>query len=66
LKDKVQNQKRQLAAMHATAKSAANDVDEDAMESDSDSDGDQRKHSALTCQGTIPRKASRKGGAGKS
>ncbi len=66
LKDKVQNQKRQLAAMHAAAKSAANDVDEDAMESESDSDGDQRKHSTLTCQGMIPCKAGRKGGAGKS
>ena len=66
LKDKVQNQKRQLAAMHATAKSATDDVGGDAMESDSGSDGDQRKHSALTCQGTVPRKAGRKGGPGKS
>jgi hypothetical protein len=66
LKDKVQNQKRQLAAMHVAAKSAANDVGGEAMESDSDSDGDQRKHSALTCQGTVPRKAGRKGGTGKS
>ena len=66
LKDKVQNQKCQLGAMHAAAKTAANDVDEDAMESESDSDGDQRKHSALTCQGTVPRKAGRKGGACKT
>ena len=66
LKEKVQNQKRQLAAMHATAKSATNDVGGEAMESDSGSDDDQRKHSALTCQGTVPRKAGRKGGASKS
>ncbi len=66
MKDKVQNQKGQLAAMHATVKSAANDVDEDAMESEFDSDGDQRKHSALTRQGTVPCKAGQKGGAGKS
>jgi len=50
LKDKVQNQKRQLAAMHAAAKSATDDVGGDAMESDSGSDGDQHKHSALTHQ----------------
>ena len=62
LKDKVQNQKCQLAAMHATTKSATNDVDGDAMESDSGSDSDQRKHSALTRQGKVPRKAGRKGG----
>ena len=62
LKDKVQNQKRQPAAMHATAKSATNDVDGDAMESDSGSDSNQRKHSALTRQGKVPRKAGRKGG----
>ncbi len=66
LKDKVQNQKRQLAAMHAAAKSATDNVGGDAMESDSGSDGDQRKHSALTRQGTVPRKAGHKGGAGKS
>jgi hypothetical protein len=66
LKDKVQNQKRQLAAMHAAAKSATNDVSGDAMDSDSGSDGDQRKHSALTRQGTVPRKAGRKSGDGKS
>ena len=66
LKDKVQNQKRQLAAMHATAKSAADDVGGEAMGSDSDSDGDQRKHFTLTHQGTVPRKAGRKGGDGKS
>jgi hypothetical protein len=66
LKDKVQNQKRQLAAMHAAVKSAADDVGGEAIESDSDSDGDQRKPSALTRQGTVPHKAGRKGGAGKS
>ena len=66
LKEKVQNQKRQLAAMHATAKSATDDVGGEAMESDSGSDDDQRKHSALTCQGTVPCKAGRKGGASKS
>ena len=62
LKDKVQNQKRQLAAMHAAAKATTDDVGGDAMESDSGSDGDQRKHSALTRQGKVPRKAGRKGG----
>ena len=66
LKDKVQNQKRQLAAMHAAAKSATDDVGGDAMDSDSGSDGDQRKHSALIRQGKVPRKAGRKGGDGKS
>jgi hypothetical protein len=66
LKKKVQNQKCQLAAMHAAAKSATNDVGGEAMESDSSSDDDQRKHSVLTCQGTIPCKASCKGGASKS
>ncbi len=65
LKDKVQNQKRQLAAMHAAAKFATDDAGGEAMESDSGSDGD-RKHSALTRQVTVPRKASCKGGAGKS
>ena len=62
MKDKVQNQKRQLAAMHAAAKATTNDAGGDAMESDSGSDGDQRKHSALTRQGKVPRKAGRKGG----
>ncbi len=56
LKDKVQNQKCQLAAMHAAAKSASKYVGGDAMDSDSGSDGDQRKHSALTRQGRVPRK----------
>jgi len=59
LKEKVQNQ-NQLAAMHAAAKSATDDVGGEAMESDSGSDDDQWKHSALT------RKAGRKGGASKS
>jgi len=66
LKEKVQNQKHQLAAMHAAVKSATDDVGGEAMESDSGSDDDQRKHSTLTCQGAVPRKASRKGGASKS
>ncbi len=66
LKEKVQNQKRQLAAMHAATKSATNDVVGEAMESNSGSDDDQRKHSALTHQGTVPRKAGCKGGASKS
>jgi hypothetical protein len=46
LKDKDQNQKRQLAAMHTAAKATTDDVGGDAIESDSGSDGDQRKHSA--------------------
>ncbi len=62
LKDKVQNQKRQLAAMHAVAKATTDEVSGDAMESDSGSDSNQRKHSALTCQGKVPCKAGRKGG----
>jgi hypothetical protein len=66
LKDKVQNQNRQLAAMHAAVKSTTNDVGGDAMDSNSGSDGDQRKHSALTHQGKVPRKAGRKGRDGKS
>ena len=66
LKEKIQNQKRQLASMHAAAKSATDDVGGEAMESDSGSDDDQRKHSALTRQGAVPRKAGRKGGASKS
>ena len=66
MKDKVQNQKRQLAGMHATTKSATDDVGGDTMDSDSGSDGDQRKHSALTRQGKVPHKASRKGGDNKS
>ena len=66
LKDKVQNQKCQLAAMHATAKSATDNVGGDAMDSDSGSDGDQRKHSVLTFQGKVPCKAGCKGRDGKS
>jgi hypothetical protein len=67
LKDKVQNQKhQQLAAMHVAAKSTTNDAGADAMESNSGSDGDQRKHSALTRQGKVPRKDRHKGGDGKS
>jgi len=53
LKDKVQNQKRQLAAMH---ESASEDAGGDAMDPDSCSDGDQCKHSALTPQGKVPHK----------
>ncbi len=52
--------------MHAAAKSTTNDAGADAMESNSGSDGDQRKHSALTRQGKVPRKDRRKGGDGKS
>ncbi len=53
LKDKIKNQKRQLAVMNATRKDGG--ADDDAM-SDAGSDGDQRKHSALTRQNTVPRK----------
>jgi len=56
LKDKIKNQKRQLAVMNAARKAA----DDDTM-SEAGSDGDQRKHSALTCQ-----KAAGKGADGKS
>ena len=66
LKDKVQNQKHQLAAMHATAKSPSEDTGGDAIESDSGSDGDQCKHSALTRKGKVPRKDCRKGADSKS
>jgi hypothetical protein len=66
LKEKVQNQKRQLAAMHAAAKSATNDVGGEAMESDSGSNDDQRKHSALTHQSKVSRKVGHKGGDDKS
>ena len=52
--------------MHAAAKSATDDVGGEAMESNSGSDDDQRKHSALTRQGAVPRKAGRKVGASKS
>ena len=48
--------------MHAAAKATTDNAGGDAMESDSGSDGDQRKHSALTRQGKVPRKAGRKGG----
>ena len=65
LKDKVQNQKHQLAAMHAAAK-FSKEADGDAMESDSDSKGNQRKHSALTHQGKVPRKDRCRGVDGKS
>ena len=47
--------KRQLATMHAAAKSSK-DAAGDAMESDSGSEGDQRKHSTLTCLEEVPRK----------
>ena len=66
LKDKVQNQKCQLAAMHAAANIVSKDTGGDAMESDSGSDADQRKHSALTCQGKVPRKDHHKVADGKS
>jgi hypothetical protein len=51
LKDKIKNQKRQLAVMNATRKDGG--ADDNAM-SDAGSDGDQRKHSALTRQNTVP------------
>jgi len=66
LKEKVHNQKCQLAAMHAAAKSATGDVGGEAMESNSGYGDDQRKHSALTRQGTVSCKAGHKGGASKS
>jgi hypothetical protein len=66
LKDKVKNQKLQLAAMHGAAKSASEEADGDAMESDSGFDGNQRKHSALTHQGKVPCKDRRKGADSKS
>jgi hypothetical protein len=65
LKDKIKNQRRQLAVMNAARKdgSAAND---DAM-SDTGSDGHQRKHSALTRQNAVPCKdPAGKGADGKS
>ena len=63
LKDKIKNQKRQLAVMNAAAKAGA--ADDDTM-SASGSDGDQRKHSALTCQNVVPRKERGKSADGKS
>jgi hypothetical protein len=59
LKDKIKNQKRQLAVMNAARKNG--EVAEDNTMSETGSDGDQRKHSALTCQ-----KAAGKGAGGKS
>ena len=53
LKDKVQNQKRQLAAMH---ESASEDAGGDAMDPNSCSDGEQCKHSTLTHHGKVPHK----------
>ena len=53
--------------MHATAKSTSKDDGGDVTESKSGSDGgDQRKHSALTCQGKVPCKDLRKGVEGKN
>ena len=54
LKDKIKNQKRQLAVMHAARKNGGAADDEEMSEAGSD--GDQRKHSALTRQGAVPRK----------
>jgi hypothetical protein len=54
LKDKIKNQKRQLAVMNAARKNDGA-ADDDAM-SEASSDGDQRKHSALTRQNAVPRK----------
>jgi hypothetical protein len=63
LKDKVKNQKRQLAVMNAKRK--AGTANDDAM-SESGSDRDQRKHPGLTRQNTVPRKDRSKGADGKS
>ena len=52
--------------MHTTAKSASEDDGGDVTESKSGSDGDQRKHSALTHQGKVPCKDLRKGVEGKN
>ena len=52
--------------MHTADKSVTDDVGGEAIESDSGSDDDQCKHFTLTRQGTVPRKAGQKGGAGKS
>ena len=63
LKDKIKNQKRQLAVMNAKRKAGA--ANDGAM-SESGSDGDQRKHPALTRQNTVPCKDPGKGVDGKS
>ncbi len=52
--------------MHAAAKSASEEANGDAMESDSGFGGNQRKHSVLTHQGKIPRKDCHKGAGSKS
>ena len=65
LKDKIKNQRRQLAVMNAARKDGSA-VNDDAM-SDAGSDGNQRKHSALTCQNAVPCKdPAGKGADGKS
>jgi hypothetical protein len=64
LKDKIKNQRRQLAIMKASRKDGAADDD---TTSDAGSDGDQCKHSALTRQNAVPRKdRAGKGADGKS
>jgi hypothetical protein len=59
LEKKVQNQKRQLAALHAK-NAPESDEEEPMKEGDSDSEGN-RKHSALTRQPSGARKGSRTG-----
>jgi hypothetical protein len=54
LKDKIKNQRRQLAVMNAARKDGTA-ADDDTM-SEAGSDGDQLKHSALTRQNAGPRK----------
>jgi hypothetical protein len=56
LEKKVQNQKRQLAALQAARTTADSGVDEP-MKGDSDSDSGSRKHLAIMRQGSVPRKA---------
>ena len=63
LKDMIKNQKRQLAVMNAERKAGA--ANGNTM-SESGSDGDQRKHSVLTRQNTVPCKDRGKGTDGKS
>ena len=65
LKDKIKIQRRQLAVMN-TARKDGGAADDDTM-SEAGSDGDQRKHSALTRQNAVPRKdRAGKGAYGKS
>jgi hypothetical protein len=65
LEKKVQNQKRQLAALQAKNVSES-DEDASMKGDDSDSESNNRKHSALTRQPTGDRKGGRKGKDSKS